>query len=117
MHERSIVRSLLRQVEDLLRAQQAARVLAVRLSVGEFAGVEPELLRWAYEDMVDGTSAQGADLVLEQVPLEARCDQCGREFAVERFRFECPACGSSSVTVVRGEGLVLESVTLEGCKS
>lgn len=114
MHERSIVESLLRQVSELARARQAERVTAIRLSVGEFAGVEPGLMQIAYDDMVGGTPLAGAELAIERVPLEARCRNCGREFVVEAYRFECPGCHGTSTSVVRGEGLILESVTMEG---
>jgi hydrogenase nickel incorporation protein HypA/HybF len=115
MHELSLVQSLLRQVGDLARAQGAARVLAVRMSVGEFSGVEPELMQMAYDDLVKDTLLSGAELVMERVPLEARCEICGREFVVEAFRFECPACHSPNTVIMRGDGLILESVTMEGC--
>lgn len=45
------------------------------------------------------------------IPLEAACRQCGHAFAVERFRFVCPACASPHVEVTRGDALILDSVT------
>lgn len=152
MHERSLVMALLRQVDQLRRAQGGHRVVMVRVSVGEFSGVEPELLRIAFQDvvalecgdfsagnLVSGDAAngdleiepsnscgsaivreflepsvwRGAHLELEREPLEAGCQECGWEFAVERFRFVCPKCGSGALNILRGEGLVLQSVTME----
>ena len=113
MHERSLVEALLNQVERLMREQRAARVRVVRVSAGEFSGVEPELLRIAFVDLVDDSAVSGARLELEEVTLEAQCEDCGEEFAVERFRFQCPRCESRRIAIVRGEGLMLESVTME----
>ncbi len=113
MHERSLVSRLLAQVERLMEEHDAVRVHAVRVSVGQFSGVEPLLLRSAFQEMVFDTPMRGADLIMEEVPLEARCDLCGDQFAVERFDFECPRCGSRKVTVVRGEELMLESLMME----
>lgn len=113
MHERSLVRSLLRQVEDVMDQHAGSRATAVRVSVGMFSGVEPALVRSAFDELVNVTVMRGAELELHEVPLEAQCRACGCEFAVERFRFECSQCGGRDVAVVRGEGLVLESVTLE----
>lgn len=113
MHEFSLVRNLLRQVDTLRREQKAERVVSIRVSVGEFSGVEPELFRDAYELLIEETPMQGAELQMTCVPLESRCDCCGWDFAVERFRFECPKCNSRDVTIISGEGLVLESVTVE----
>jgi hydrogenase nickel incorporation protein HypA/HybF len=115
MHERSLVQSLLCQVSRLVREHRGAHVSVIRVSMGEFAGVEPELFRLAYDDLVGDTPLCGAELVVDKVPLEARCEACGEEFVVEAFRFKCPSCHSPDTVVVRGEGLILESVTMEGC--
>ena len=113
MHERSLVRNLLNQINNVMRQQHAERVVAVRVSVGEFAGVDAELLRLAFEEMTGGTAMSDAKLLLDRKSLEARCDECCHEFVVERFRFRCTACGSGRITIQRGEELLLESVTLE----
>jgi len=113
MHEYSLVRALLRQVDALRREQKAERVVSICVSAGEFSGVEPELFRDAYELLIEETPMQGAELQMTCVPLKSRCDCCGQDFAVARFRFECPTCNSRNVTIVSGEGLVLESVTVE----
>ena len=113
MHERSIVRALLKQVHELQTERKAGRVVAVRVSVGEFSGVEADLLRSAFDDLVDDSPICGAQLELRVVPLEASCSSCSCEFAVVNFQFKCPRCDDSQVDIVRGEGLMLESVTLE----
>ena len=113
MHEFSLVQSLLGQVGALRRDQQAERVVTVRVSVGEFSGVEPELFRAAYEMLIEDTPLRGAELQLNRVPLEAHCNHCEREFAVARFRFVCPECNSRDLEILRGEDLVLESITVE----
>lgn len=103
----------MRQVDELRREQEAERVVSIRVSVGEFAGVEPELFRDAYDMMVEETPLRGAELQLRSVPLRACCDACGCEFAVTRFRFECPECHRREVTIVSGQKLVLESISIE----
>jgi len=113
MHEASLMRTLIRQVAAIAEQHAAARVVEVSVSVGEFSGVEPELLRIAFQRQIEGTPLGGAELGLARVPLEGVCEQCHREFAIEGFCFVCPHCESSRVTVVRGEEMVLESVVFE----
>jgi hydrogenase nickel incorporation protein HypA/HybF len=93
--------------------ERAQRVVGIRVSVGEFSGVEPELLRSALEQLVDDTEVRGAQFWLERVPLELSCNDCAGQSKVRRIRFQCPQCGGHNVTIVRGEDLLLESVTLE----
>jgi hydrogenase nickel incorporation protein HypA/HybF len=113
MHERSLVRALLQQVQRVAKENSAGRVCSVRLRVGEFSGVEPELLASAFHDLIQGTPLCDATLDLERVPLEAVCDQCGAQFRIEKFNFQCVQCGSSHLTVYGGQELLLDSVTME----
>ena len=113
MHEFSLVHALLEQVDTLRREQSADRVTSICVSVGEFSGVEPELFRGAYEILVEETFMRGAKLQMNRVPLESCCSDCGQNFTVQRFRFECPRCRSRKVNIVRGQELLLENITIE----
>lgn len=113
MHEYSLARALLHQVEEIVHREDAARARGVCVTIGEFSGVDPDLLQLAFEDVSQASLAANTTLLIEKVALEARCDTCSNEFLVERFRFVCPKCGGGSVQVVRGEELMLERVVLE----
>jgi hydrogenase nickel incorporation protein HypA/HybF len=112
MHETALMAHLLRRIERETLAAGAARVTAVRLRVGEFAGVEPGLLEDAFRRLTPGTLAEGARLEVVTVLLGAQCESCGHPFRVEQFRFQCPVCGGRQTRVVAGEELVLESLTV-----
>lgn len=113
MHELSLIRTLLQQV-DAIQASHADCVLRrIDVSVGEFSGIDPELLRLAFSSTSEGNSLAGVEFRVARVPLCARCRNCDREFPVHRFRFVCPNCECTGTDVVRGEELRLESVTFE----
>ena len=112
MHEESLARALIRDVLALAASWPGQAVREVRVSVGEFSGVEAALFREAFVRVSRGSPVEGAGLRVQSVPLEGRCHRCGREFVVQRFRFVCPACGGREVQVIRGEELLLESLTL-----
>jgi len=114
VHERSLMSALLRQVEAICREQAADKIVSLKLKVGEFSGVEIDLLETAFRDLAVGTPAEEAKLAIESVALKVQCDRCGGQSLVERFRFQCRACQSNQVRIVEGEEMVLESVTLEG---
>lgn len=113
MHERSLVRALLQQVAELAEAEESATVSEVRVRVGPLSGVEPLLLAGAFDELAPPEIGAAARLVIQEVELEGRCQRCGHAFVIPGFRFICPLCGSSRVQVAGGEGVVLESVTLE----
>jgi hydrogenase nickel incorporation protein HypA/HybF len=113
MHEQSLVKALLRQVEAVAVPHSGSRVISIRVRIGEFSGVEAELLASAYEDLVQHTTFCGATLDVERVTLEAVCQQCGHRFRVEQFNFQCAKCGSIRLTLQGGEELLLDSVVME----
>jgi hydrogenase nickel incorporation protein HypA/HybF len=88
-------------------------VISIRLRIGEFSGVEADLLASAYDQLVHDTTLAGATLEIRREPLTAVCDVCRDDFTIERFQFQCPNCGSSSLTFHAGEELMLESVVLD----
>ncbi len=113
MHEESLMRTLLRQVDHLARQHQAVSVDEIQVEVGPLSGVEPILLMSAFERLVVLTNFETARLVLREVPLECRCRMCFAEFVLENFRFICPQCGSGSVEILRGDSMRLLNVSMQ----
>ncbi|MDA1013799.1 MAG: hydrogenase maturation nickel metallochaperone HypA [Planctomycetota bacterium] len=112
MHEASLVRSLLRQVSDLLIAHDGQAVETIRVEMGPLSGVDRTLVEIAFQQQGDTTPCRGATLTIEEVPLSAVCRDCGDEFEIERFRFQCPACNSSRVQVTGGDEFRLIDVDM-----
>lgn len=115
MHEQSLVKSLLRQVELIVCEHQAQGVSEIQVEVGPLSGVEPLLLSSAFDQIVDGTIAQGAKLVINSVPLRAACANCQLESDVHDFNFRCPTCAQNR-KVTSGDRFMLDGVTLIGAR-
>lgn len=117
MHEMSLVRGLLRQVAELRSAQGGAQVTEIRVEVGQLSGVDPILLAAAFERAAPTWAMSQARLIVEPISLEALCRCCDARFVVEDFDFRCPCCRSGACRVLRGEGLMLESVVFAAAQS
>jgi hydrogenase nickel incorporation protein HypA/HybF len=65
MHELSLLRGLLRQIEATARRQQAARVSVIRLKLGPLAHIEPDHLREHFVTAARGTVAEAARLDIQ----------------------------------------------------
>lgn len=113
MHEFSICRSLLGQVEALAVEHGARRVTSLKLAVGPLSGVEPGLLERAYSLARCGTVADTAPLMVETLPIVVECRTCGRESAAAANRLICAHCGDYRVELVSGDELILLSVEME----
>jgi hydrogenase nickel incorporation protein HypA/HybF len=109
MHETAIVTGLMRILEEKAAAHAVERILRVTVKVGRLRAVEPAQLKACFEMFAEGTVADGAEMVIETVPVLARCKDCGKEFEVPKFRFDCPGCGGGEVDVIAGQELYMES--------
>lgn len=109
MHETAIVAGLMRILEQQAARHGVARIVRVTVKVGRLRAVEAQQLRACFEMFAEGTVADGAALVVEQIPVRGRCRGCGTEFDVPRYRFECPACAGGDVEVIQGQELYIES--------
>lgn len=112
MHEYSLVDSLLRRVEDEVRRHGATRVDRVKVSVGELAGVEPDLLTAAYDLARQGTVCADAPLELVRYPARWSCPRCNRPFAHGEV-LHCEPCDAPARLDERSEALLLDSLDLE----
>lgn len=113
MHERGLVSGLLAQIREVVSPRSPGCVRAVHLTVGEFTGVEPELVRSAFEELAPAVLHHRVQLQLQVVRLAARCRACAEEFDVERFHFVCPSCACDNVEIIAGEQFELTSLTIE----
>jgi hydrogenase nickel incorporation protein HypA/HybF len=111
MHEYSVASSLLGLVERHARDHHAARVVRVHVRIGEQCGVEPELLRSAWELVRERSGAAGAALELASVPLRWECRACDETLA-PGTGLRCPACGGPAA-LAAGLELFLDRIELE----
>lgn len=111
MHEYSIVQALLDRVGQEVRGRGATGVHAVRVRIGELAGVEIELLRTAYETIRRGTPCEHAPL--EVVVAEARwmCPSC-RTSIGRGAALQCRACGGPA-RLASGDEIMLDRIEME----
>ncbi|MGD0250499.1 MAG: hydrogenase maturation nickel metallochaperone HypA [Thermoplasmata archaeon] len=65
MHEKAVLRDLLRKVDEVARANGSSRLTRVRLWVGALSHFSESSLRDHWNDAVPGTVAEGAKLELE----------------------------------------------------
>ena len=113
MHEMSIAEGVLTAVLDAAGGCGARRVNRVELAVGQMRLVVPEALVMAWQVISEGTIAAGAELAVVETPMQARCRQCGREFAPQIDNYLCPGCGQADVDIFAGDDIILKAVVCE----
>lgn len=107
MHELSITQSI---VDAIVEKMGDTKVTTVRLSIGRLSGVVVDSIRFCFDLVTDGTTLDGARLVVDEPPGNARCRECAREFDVDDPIVLCPTCDASNVEVRSGRDLRILSV-------
>ena len=106
MHELAITQSIVDAVSE--RAGDS-RVTTVRLQVGQLSGVVPRAIQFCFELVTDGTTLQGAVLMIDELPGVGYCNDCGLDISLPDLILLCP-CGSANVRVVSGRELAVQSI-------
>jgi hydrogenase nickel incorporation protein HypA/HybF len=113
MHEFSIAQSLLEIVEQEVLPYAGAKVISVRIRIGKLSGVMPDALRFAFEALSMGGRAQGASLLIEEVPVSITCNQCKKVTPMDDPFLICPHCKGSDVELIAGRELEIKDMEIE----
>jgi len=111
MHELSVAQRIVEIAEERASKSGLAKISAIKVRIGGLTTVVPEALRFCFTFATEGTLAAGAELVIEEVPAEAKCNSCGKAFRItEAYFLVCPSCSSPDTTLLRGQELDLMSI-------
>jgi hydrogenase nickel incorporation protein HypA/HybF len=113
MHELGITQSILNIALRHAQEAGAVRVRELNLVVGELASVVDDSVQFYWDMIAKDTIAEGATLNFKRLPSTLRCNHCAHEFPMNQQDFSCPACGSTQVTVARGDEFYLESIDVD----
>jgi hydrogenase nickel incorporation protein HypA/HybF len=115
MHELALATGILEAAEAALvqAGDPTARVRRVRVRLGEFAGVQGELLANAFELARAGTSLAKAELAIERVEASFLCLACRKTVSRPSEDGACPACGARRLQLQTGRELDVVALELE----
>ncbi len=111
MHEMGIALQIVEIATASLPADLGqARVTKVNLKIGKLAAVVPGSLRFCFDVAVKETPLAGADLIIEEIPVVAKCKDCHAQWAIDEPVFICKTCQSGSLEILSGRELDIESI-------
>ncbi|RTZ98048.1 MAG: hydrogenase maturation nickel metallochaperone HypA [Deltaproteobacteria bacterium] len=114
MHEMGIALEIIKiATASIPEDAHDARVRRINLMVGKLSAVVPDSLRFCFDIAAKDTPLAGADLVIEEVPVQIRCQACHAVWTVMQPVFQCQKCGSSTVTIISGRELDIRSIEIE----
>ena len=113
MHEVDMTKCLLLSMQEWKQQHAPAipKVSKVHLQVGTFTCVEPGQLVFTWSAAVKGSWLDGAELVIETVPLQGRCVICDRIYSpTPEGAYRSPCCDHPMEDIVSGRELRIRSV-------
>jgi len=114
MHETGIATEIVRIVtESIPQDLIGGKVARVYLKVGKLAAVVPQSLRFCFDIVAKETPVAGAILEIQEVAVTARCNDCDHIWEIGEPVFSCPSCRSSSIEVLSGRELDIDSIEME----
>ncbi|NBB98006.1 MAG: hydrogenase maturation nickel metallochaperone HypA [Alphaproteobacteria bacterium] len=110
MHEMSLAEGIRSTVIEQAQAQGFARVTRVRLEIGRFAGVEKPALEFAFDVVMRGSPAEGAELQMIDLPGRALCYDCVAEVEIDDRLDPCPRCGGGKLMPQGGDEMRIKDM-------
>ena len=110
MHEMSLCEGIRTVIEDHTRGRDITRVTRVRVEIGRFAGVEKPALGFAFDVVMRGSVAEGAELVMIDLPGRALCYDCMAEKEIADRLSTCPDCGGHKLMPVGGDEMRIKDL-------
>ena len=135
MHEWALADGIVRTAIEFARTHGKDKILGIRVVLGELQDVNEEILKFAIDEIKKDTIAEDAEVEFVLEEAEFRCRNCGHEWKLREVResfnerikedihfipevvhafLACPKCGSRDFEVVKGRGVYLSAIKVEG---
>jgi hydrogenase nickel incorporation protein HypA/HybF len=110
VHEIALAEAIVAVAEQHARGRRVARI---ELEIGRLRQVGSDALSFSFELVAQGTLVEGAEMVIEEVPVRIECRTCRAETRVDSFPLACSRCGGLDVQVRSGEEFNVVALELE----
>ncbi len=111
MHEMSIATNILEIAEDSMDGHQ--NLLSITVQVGQLAGVELDALKFCFEALKTSSRYPGLMLVIDEIPGQGKCQQCGATVPMNEVFAVCSECGNYGLKPIRGQELRVSSIEVD----
>ena len=116
MHEMNVAQSLLQMATQKAVEQNSGKVQKVSLSLGRFSGVEPQLLKNAFDLLIRDSCpeefANKSKLEILIVPFVIHCHDCDLKHERDEIDLVCPGCGGICTEVISGQEILLTGLEI-----
>ena len=113
MHELAITEGIMEAAVPAALENGAKKILEIRLKVGMMSGVIPSCVKEYFEMLSKDTIAEGAEIVVDYIPVSIECRSCGYKGETDRSLRGCPQCKSTDIRITGGSEYYVDSLKVE----
>ena len=120
MHELSMAQGILDSVIQNAEKNNATEVTKVVIEIGRLAMLNPEQVKFMLGVLNEDTIAANAEFVIEEIPAEVVCKECGFEGEANiddsdhyMPMIKCPKCESFRVDVINGKDVIVKNIIID----
>lgn len=110
MHEISLLENVREILQEHANSQDFKQVKKITLEIGQLSCVEPDALRFGFDIVMKDSLAEGAELILIEVPGKGVCTACGQESILDKLYDPCEFCKHPFVTVTQGNDMTIKDL-------
>lgn len=120
MHELSMADAIVKTVLDAAEKNQAEEILEVTIEIGKLTMINPEQLRFLLDVLVENTLLEGAEIVIEEIPVEIKCLSCDYTGSTNPddsdhyvMLVKCPECDETNLEIIAGRECNVKNIRIE----
>jgi len=112
MHELSVAKDIIEIAQEYLPKNTNKSTIIIRVEVGAFKNILPELLEFSYKVLTENTNLEASILEIKNIPLTVLCSSCGKISEIEPTFFYCSFCSSNEVRIYTGNELRVREIEI-----
>lgn len=117
MHELSVTKSILDIVLKQASQDKVNKILTIHLMIGELNDLEGPWIQHYFDYLSKGTLAEGAQIMVETVPMQMECLDCHNQFPVYQNDYKdihCQACGNkNNLKIISGNEFLIKNMEVQ----
>ena len=120
MHELSMADAIVKTILDAAEKNQAEEILEVTIEVGKLTMLNPEQLKFLLDVLAENTLLEGAEVIIEEVPVEIKCHSCDYTGSTDLddsdhylMIVKCPKCDERNIEIISGQECNVKNIRIE----
>jgi hydrogenase nickel incorporation protein HypA/HybF len=111
MHELGVIIEVVKTVERIAVEQHLTKIESLTLQIGKLSSVVPEYIEKSYPVAVGGSMLQDTRLIIDILPANGMCRECGHVYDIVDSEKICPHCKAQNYDILSGREFFIKEIS------